>query len=182
MSTTKLMGLGDLFKEAFSAPALERSSIDSERETPIDRWMGWSTKANTENEVVATASPAIPENFVDSMDSQNYLTVRLPKPMGITFEENDDKYQGIFVLSLSPEGAAAKDGSIKPGDQLVAVEGSEVHGLPFDDALGKIIECEGEDVGLVLFRGDAGMLYGPTGASKEWLSSFISEKSAVKAA
>ena len=42
-TTTELrMGLFDGVKDAFSAPALERSSLDSERETPIDRWMGWS--------------------------------------------------------------------------------------------------------------------------------------------
>jgi hypothetical protein len=41
-STALQMGLFDGVKEAFSAPALERSTIDAERETPIDRWMGWS--------------------------------------------------------------------------------------------------------------------------------------------
>ena len=41
-SSTALNGLFDGVKDAFSAPALERSTIDAERETPIDRWMGWS--------------------------------------------------------------------------------------------------------------------------------------------
>jgi hypothetical protein len=36
------MGLFDGVKSAFSAPALERTTLDAERETPIDRWMGWS--------------------------------------------------------------------------------------------------------------------------------------------
>lgn len=36
------MGLFDGVKDAFAAPSLQRSVIDSERETPIDRWMGWS--------------------------------------------------------------------------------------------------------------------------------------------
>jgi hypothetical protein len=36
------MGLFDGVKEAFGAPALERSTIAAERETPIDRWMGWT--------------------------------------------------------------------------------------------------------------------------------------------
>ena len=45
-TTTALhMGLFDGVKDAFSAPALERSAIDAERETPIDRWMGWSVAA-----------------------------------------------------------------------------------------------------------------------------------------
>jgi hypothetical protein len=42
-STTSLgMGLFDGVREAFSAPTLEQTTIDKERETPIDRWMGWS--------------------------------------------------------------------------------------------------------------------------------------------
>lgn len=42
-SKTQLhMGLFDGVKDAFSAPALERSTLDAERETPIDRWFGWS--------------------------------------------------------------------------------------------------------------------------------------------
>ena len=47
------MGLFDGVKDAFSAPALERSAIDSERETPIDRWMGWSVVS--ENDKVQKA-------------------------------------------------------------------------------------------------------------------------------
>jgi hypothetical protein len=47
-TATLHMGLFDGVKEAFSAPALERSSIDSERETPIDRWMGWSVVSDKE--------------------------------------------------------------------------------------------------------------------------------------
>jgi hypothetical protein len=52
-SSTALNGLFDGVKEAFSAPALARSKIVSERETPIDRWMGWS--------VVSEQDPAGPE-------------------------------------------------------------------------------------------------------------------------
>lgn len=45
-STTIRMGLFDGIKEAFAAPALERSILDAERETPIDRWMGWSVRTD----------------------------------------------------------------------------------------------------------------------------------------
>lgn len=38
-SSTALYGLFDGVKDAFSAPP---SELDAERETPIDRWMGWS--------------------------------------------------------------------------------------------------------------------------------------------
>eukprot|EP00978_Attheya_sp_CCMP212_P003427 scaffold7097_cov60-Attheya_sp.AAC.3 len=46
-STTQLqMGLFDGVKEAFSAPP--SSTLDAERETPIDRWMGWNVKKEEE--------------------------------------------------------------------------------------------------------------------------------------
>ena len=44
--STQLYGLFDGIKDAFVAPALERSTLDAERETPIDRWMGWNVKSS----------------------------------------------------------------------------------------------------------------------------------------
>lgn len=46
------MGLFDGMKEAFSAPA--SMSLDSERETPIDRWMGWNVKPEGDAQRVAS--------------------------------------------------------------------------------------------------------------------------------
>ena len=52
-SSTALNGLFDGVKEAFSAPAT--SQIDAERETPIDRWMGWSVASeNAQQDAAAT--------------------------------------------------------------------------------------------------------------------------------
>lgn len=164
------MGLFDGMKEAFSAPT--SMSIDSERETPIDRWMGWNVKSTEETQRVA----AVPDNFVDSMDEKNYVNAALTKPMGIVFEENDEEYGGIFVISLSEAGAAEKEGTIKPGDQLVAVNDKKVSALPFDEALNEIVEATTETTNLTFFRGSASQLYGPTGASKEWLDEFIAGK------
>jgi hypothetical protein len=48
-NTALHMGLFDGVKEAFSAPALERSAIAADRETPIDRWMGWSVSTDNKN-------------------------------------------------------------------------------------------------------------------------------------
>jgi hypothetical protein len=57
-TTTALhMGLFDGVKEAFSAPALERSTIDAARETPIDRWMGWSV-ASTDKTAAGNSNGA----------------------------------------------------------------------------------------------------------------------------
>mmetsp|Transcript_3281 Transcript_3281/g.4605 ORF Transcript_3281/g.4605 Transcript_3281/m.4605 type:complete len:215 (+) Transcript_3281:134-778(+) len=164
------MGLFDGVKDAFGAPALERSTLDSERETPIDRWMGWNVQSEQDVENVATPQG----NFVDSMDSMNYVAVSLEKPMGIIFEENDDDFGGIFVLSLKEGGVAEENGVLKPGDQLIAVNDKKVSGLSFDDALGTIVESESKETKLTLFRGTADQFYGPTGASQEWVDEFIS--------
>ena len=114
-------------------------------------------------------------DFVDAMDTSNYVAVELPKPMGIIFEENDSEYGGIFVQALKEGGVAAEHGLLQEGDQLVAVNEVKVSGLPFDDALGIIVDAEGDTVKLVLFRGQAKQLYGKTGASQEWLDEFVSK-------
>mmetsp|Transcript_10203 Transcript_10203/g.11843 ORF Transcript_10203/g.11843 Transcript_10203/m.11843 type:complete len:207 (+) Transcript_10203:181-801(+) len=160
------MGLFDGMKEAFSAPPA--MSVDSERETPIDRWMGWNVKSD-ETQAVA----ADPANFVDSMDVKNYVSASLTKPMGIVFEENDEEYGGIFVISLSEDGAAEKEGTIKPGDQLVAVNDIKVSGMEFDAALGCIIDASEEQPKLTFFRGTSAQFYGPTGASADWVNEFV---------
>jgi len=195
------MGLFDGVKDAFSAPALERSSIDSERETPIDRWMGWSVVSENEQQQQQSVQAGkwhsrnwkihsccansiltyvivlffLDANFVDSMDESNYLAVELVKPMGIVFEENDAEYGGIFVQSIKEDSNAAKKGALKEGDQLVAVNKEKVSGMAFDDALGTIVDSEGETTKLLLFRGTEKQFYGPTGASQEWLDDFISK-------
>jgi len=169
-SNTELYGLFDGVKDAFGQPP---SSVDSERETPIDRWMGWSVV--TENEVKEIATPL---DFIDSMDEKNYVGVALAKPMGIVFEENDSEYGGIFVQSVTEEGAAAKNGQVESGDQLVTVGTKNVSGLDFDDALAAIIESEGDTTNLTFFRGSPKQFYGPTGPSKDWLVTF-SEKGGV---
>lgn len=115
----------------------------------------------------------VDENFVDSMDAANYVSVELEKPMGIVFEENEEEFGGIFVQSLK-EGSKA-EGLLQPGDQLVAVSGTKVSSLSFDDALGAIVDDTSEKTKLVLFRGTAQQFYGPTGASQEWLDEFISK-------
>ena len=82
-----------------------------------------------------------PTDFIDSMDGTNYITASLTKPMGISFEENDDSEMGgIFVTDVTEGGSAMTDGTVRPGDQLVSVGDKKVVGLPFEDALGTVID------------------------------------------
>ena len=83
----------------------------------------------------------VPSDFVDAMDEGNYVAVELTKPMGIVFEENDDDFGGIFVQSHKEGGVAAENGVLQEGDQLIAVNTIKVSGLPFDDALGTIVDA-----------------------------------------
>lgn len=46
------MGLFDGVKEAFGADGM--GELSSERETPIDRWMGWNAKTDTPQEAVGS--------------------------------------------------------------------------------------------------------------------------------
>lgn len=56
-TTTQLhMGLFDGVKEAFAAPA-RTTIIDAERETPIDRWMGWSVTKDKDTDANAIMAP-----------------------------------------------------------------------------------------------------------------------------
>jgi C-terminal processing protease CtpA/Prc len=107
------------------------------------------------------------------MDETNYVAVQLTKPMGIVFEENDSDVGGIYVQSLKEDGSAANCGFLKEGDQLIAVNTMKVSGLPFDDALGAIVDSVGDSTKLVLFRGSAKQFYGPTGANREWVGEFV---------
>lgn len=50
------MGLFDGVKDAFAAPALARSVLDAERETPIDRWFGWSARSGDSDGQIAQQS------------------------------------------------------------------------------------------------------------------------------
>lgn len=76
----------------------------------------------------------------------------LSKPMGVVFEENDPSSGGVFVASLAADGAAQTEGTLKAGDQLVAVNGSPVLGLNFDDSLEKIVQSELDPTELIVFR------------------------------
>ncbi|KAL7537634.1 hypothetical protein ACHAWF_005858 [Thalassiosira exigua] len=178
LSTSLNMGLFDGVKEAFGADGM--GELDGDRETPIDRWMGWNSKSmDSPQDAVGSKAPV---DFIDSMDSQNYITTSLQKPMGIVFEENDSEFGGIFALEINEGSSAAADGTVRPGDQLVSVGGKKVSGLQFEVALGTIIDSTEEKIELVFFRGPAKFLYGAAGASQEWLDEFIKGGEKVEAA
>ncbi len=114
---------------------------------------------------------------VDPMDVKNYLVAHLSQPMGLLFEENhDDQYGGAFVAEINEGCSAAADGSIRRGDQLVAIGEKRVSGMDFDEVMKLIIGSVEMKTKLSFFRGPAASLYGPSGASLEWLDEFVAER------
>ena len=146
--------------------------LDEDRVTPFDRWLGIDVRSEDSK----AEEFGVPDDFVDSMDEANYVSVKLSKPMGIVFEENDPSTGGVFVASLADGGAAAENASVKPGDQLVAVGDALCKGKDFDACLGAIQASDAELTSLVFFRGGPSSLYGNLGASDGWMAEFMEKK------
>lgn len=114
---------------------------------------------------------------VDPMDTNNYLVAHLTLPMGILFEENEDEqYGGAFVAEINEGCSAAADGTICRGDQLIAIGQKRVSGMDFQDVMTLILGNTEAKTKLSFFRGPAESLYGPAGASVEWLDEFVAER------
>ncbi|KAK1740785.1 hypothetical protein QTG54_008880 [Skeletonema marinoi] len=129
-----------------------------------------------EHDVKNAAATKITLKPVDPMDATNYLTAHLTRPMGILFEENYDvQHGGAFLAEINEGGSAAADGSICRGDQLIAIGEKRVSGMDFEEVI-KIIEGSDINIKLTVFRGPAESLYGPSGASLEWLDEFVAER------
>ena len=99
--------------------------------------------------------------------------------MGIVFEENDPSSGGVFVASLAEAGAAAKDATLRAGDQLIAVGATCCKGSEFDTCLSAIQASEAEMTKLIFFRGGPSSLYGNLGASDEWMQQFMEKHASV---
>lgn len=69
----------------------------------------------------------------------------------------------IIIKSVFSRGAAAKDGRIKRGDQILAVNGESLLGVPHDQAVQMLKEVRGEVVLTILPAPD--QLPAPTASS-----------------
>ncbi|XP_014466589.1 multiple PDZ domain protein isoform X11 [Alligator mississippiensis] len=78
-----------------------------------------------------------PTNLVTAVDLSSYKNVQhveLPKDqggIGIAISE-EDTINGVVIKSLTDHGTAAKDGRIKVGDQILAVDDEAVVGYPIE--------------------------------------------------
>lgn len=70
-----------------------------------------------------------------------------------------------YVMSMVPDGSAARSGEVQLGDQLVAVEGQSVLGLSVADAMALSSAAPGEQLALTFFRGEREALQRIVGAA-----------------
>jgi len=147
-------------------PGISNPVSDDEDDLVTEKRMYGSYVHNDEP---ASSSP------VDPMNVDSYISVHLPKPIGIRFEENDSDYGGVFVADIDSKFSAAADGSIRRGYQLIAVGEKRVSGMDFDEAVMQpIVDNNEAEVTLVFFTGSAACLYHlSSGANGEWLDTFV---------
>ena len=86
-----------------------------------------------------------------SLDDPRILTVSLERKTGIDFG-CDLTLSWPYVLSLEENGAAARSGLVMVGDQLVAVAGQSVLGLPIGEVMDRLGAYEGPEIALTFFR------------------------------
>ncbi|CAJ1338706.1 unnamed protein product [Effrenium voratum] len=79
------------------------------------------------------------------------IKVKLAKPMGIEFEKRDEDPNRAWVSGIFKEGSAYENGEVEAGDFLAQVNGVEVDGKPYEEAIQNLIDAEGE-VDLVFKR------------------------------
>ena len=87
-----------------------------------------------------------------SMDDPRVVTAELDRVTGIDFG-CDLTLSWPYVMAMAPDGSAQRSGLIAIGDQLVAVNGVSVLGLPIGDEMERLGTAEGRDIGLTFFKG-----------------------------
>eukprot|EP00418_Pyrodinium_bahamense_P018508 CAMPEP_0179104160 /NCGR_PEP_ID=MMETSP0796-20121207/48302_1 /TAXON_ID=73915 /ORGANISM="Pyrodinium bahamense, Strain pbaha01" /LENGTH=215 /DNA_ID=CAMNT_0020802093 /DNA_START=147 /DNA_END=794 /DNA_ORIENTATION=+ len=153
-------GLMDSLKDTLKVT--QETRVDgAEFETPWDGLFGLG-KGNADG-------PG--DDFVDSSDEANYVTVILKKPLGIGLAENAEE-GGLKVTEIQPGSNAEASGKIKPGYQLIVADGKPVYGLPTNEIVQPIAEKDGP-VMLTFFTGKAEHFYGKLGPSSDWLTEFL---------
>ncbi|KAM5331379.1 multiple PDZ domain protein isoform 3-T5 [Glossophaga mutica] len=92
-----------------------------------------STSENLQNKE-AEPSVATSEAAVDLSSFKNVQHLELPKDqggLGIAISE-EDTLSGVIIKSLTEHGVAAKDGRLKVGDQILAIDDEDVVGYPVE--------------------------------------------------
>jgi len=101
-----------------------------------------------------------------STDDPRVLSVSVDRVTGIDFG-CDLALRWPYVLALVPDGSAARTGEIRIGDQLVAIAGASVLGLPIAQVMEQLAAVTGDQVTLIFFRGEREQLQSIVGAGPD---------------
>lgn len=87
-----------------------------------------------------------------SVNDPRLVTVSLDRVTGIDFG-CDLSLRWPYVLAFTPGGAAERQGELRIGDQLLAVQGDSVIGQPIASAMERVAAAEGGEIEMLFFRG-----------------------------
>jgi len=150
-------------------PQLRRGAIPlSRRATAIGPQMQAKNAADALKAIAAKQQSKARAAYDTRFDS---YTVKLQKPMGIIFEENDSAAKGLFVkgldkVSTNPANKYNLDQMISLRDQLIRVndlkgKDEPAIGLDFDTAFALIAENPATEMELTFARGGVEAVYNP---------------------
>ena len=97
------------------------------------------------------------------MQDPRVVTAELDRRPGIDFG-CDLTLAWPYVLSMAPDGSGARSGLIQLGDQLVALNGQSVLGLPIGQVMEMMGSAEGAEISMTFFRGSREELRSVVGA------------------
>lgn len=134
--TGKLAGLQALLERCYIGDMDQKTVEDAAASAMVDalgdRWSHYQTA-----EEYALYQDAMSNSYVG---------------MGITISVREDE-QGLDILEVTPNGPAQEAG-VQAGDQLVAVDGTDIRGMTLAEVSDLIKGKEGTSVVLTLIRGE----------------------------
>ncbi|CAE7229100.1 unnamed protein product [Symbiodinium sp. CCMP2592] len=133
------------WKDAAYQRQLDRINARKRKQSPDYKESAYERKVRLRKMAMWNAAQRKGVNEVGARDSTTIdIKVKLVKPFGIEFEEREEDPNRVWVGRILEEGSAFKNGEVETGDFLTTVNGQDVEGKPYDEALQYLVDAEGE--------------------------------------
>ncbi|CAE7621793.1 unnamed protein product [Symbiodinium microadriaticum] len=133
------------WKDAAYQRQLDRINARKRKQSPDYKESAYERKVRLRKMAMWNAAQRKGVNEVGARDSTTIdIKVKLVKPFGIEFEEREEDPNRVWVGRIMEEGSAFKNGEVETGDFLTTVNGQDVEGKPYDEALQYLVDAEGE--------------------------------------
>ena len=117
-------------------------------------YMGKSMKVNDFLEAISTGMPTFCfVSFSRPLEAKIIELERGPEGLGFSIVGGHGSPHGdlpIYVKTVFPTGAAARDGRLKRGDQIIAVNGESLVGVAHESAVAMLKRTKGRIILTVL--------------------------------